>query len=126
MFFAIVFYSKVILPNGSWFMSEIPASSGPGRDKDPSGRPAGPGDHPSLGSPRWQLVPQHPDWDPAYLEAIAEDEDPGDLEEYEDPDNAPPAGLNDAQLAALIAEARQTGRAITADQSRLAESLPGE
>ena len=53
--------------------------------------PAGPGDHPWLGSPRWRLVPQSPDWDEAYLAARAEDEYPGDLEEYEDPDHAPPS-----------------------------------
>ena len=35
------------------------------------------------------------------------------MEEYEDPDNAPPPGLDDAQLAALIAEARE----VTAEQA---------
>jgi hypothetical protein len=44
--------------------------------------------------------------------------EPGDLDEEEDPDNAPPPGLDDAQLAALIAEARE----VTADQAR-AEAL---
>ena len=63
-------------------------------------------------------MPQSPDWDEAYLAAIAEDEDPGDPEEYEDPDNAPPAGLDDSELAALIAEARE----MTADQARAAEA----
>src|SRR5215472_6326603 len=99
-------------------MSETPVPGGPGRDEDPSGVPAGPGDHPALGSPHWQLVPQSPDWDEAYLAARADDEDPGDLDLYEDPDNAPPAGLDDAQLAALIAEARE----VTADQARAAEA----
>jgi hypothetical protein len=80
--------------------------------------PAGPGDHPSLGSPEWRLVPQRPDWDEAYLAALADDEDPGDPDEYEDPDNAPPAGLDDQELAAMIAEARE----ITADQARVAEA----
>ena len=78
-------------------MPETPAPRDPGRDEDPPGVPrvpAGPGDRPSLGSPGWRLVPQSPDWDEAYLAAIAddEDEDPGDPEEYEDPGNAPPAG----------------------------------
>jgi len=91
----------------------------PGRDEDPSGMPPGPGDYPWLGSPDWRLVPQSPDWDEAYLAARAEDEYPGDLEEYEDPDNAPPS-LDDAELAALIAEACQVGREITADQARAA------
>ena len=44
-------------------------------------------------------MPQSPDWDEAWLAARAEDEYPGDPEEYEDPDNAPPAGLDDDQLA---------------------------
>ena len=43
------------------------------------------------------------------------EDDPGDGEpaEYEDPDNAPPPGMDDAQLAALIAEARE----FTAEQA---------
>jgi hypothetical protein len=122
MFFAIVFGSKIILPNGSWCMSETPAPSGPGRDEDPPGTPARPGDHPALGSPHWQLVPQAPDWDEAYLAARADDEDPGDPQDDHDPDNAPPAGLEGGQLAALIAEARQNGRAITAEQARRAQA----
>jgi hypothetical protein len=52
-------------------------------------------------------VPQSPDWDQAYLAAIAGDEDPGDPDEYEDPDNAPPPGLEDAELEALLAGARE-------------------
>jgi hypothetical protein len=64
-------------------------------------------------------VPCRPDWDEAYLAAMADDEDPGDTEEYEDPDNAPPAGLDDAELAALIAEARE----ITAAQARAAADM---
>ena len=99
-------------------MSETPVPQGPGRDENPSGLPAGPGDRPSLGSPDWQLVPSSPDWDEAYLGAMADDEYPGDLDLYEDPDNAPPAGLDDQMLAALIAEARE----ITADQARAAEA----
>ncbi len=99
-------------------MSEIPVPRHPGQDGDPSGMPAGPGDHPWLGSPGWRLVPQSPDWDEAYLAAMADDEDPGDPDEYEDPDNAPPTGLDDHELAALIAEARE----ITADQARAAEA----
>ena len=100
-------------------MHQEPVPQHAGRDENPSGVPAGPGDHPWLGSPRWRLVPQSPDWDEAYLAARAEDEYPGDLEEYEDPDHAPPT-LDDAELAALIAEARQVGQEITADQARAA------
>jgi hypothetical protein len=96
-------------------MSETPVPRDPGRDEDPPGTPPGPGAHPELGSPDWRLVPCRPDWLPD--EAYLDDEYPGDLEEYEDPDNAPPPGLDDDQLAALIAEARQ----ITAAEARAAQ-----
>jgi hypothetical protein len=99
-------------------MTQIPAPRDPAPDGDPSGVPAGSGDHPWLGSPDWRLVPQSPDWDEAHLAAMADDEYPGDPEEYEDPDHAPPPGLDDAELEALIAEARE----ITADQVRAAEA----
>jgi hypothetical protein len=62
-------------------------------------------------------VPQSPDWDGAYLAVRADDEYPGDPDEYEDPDNAPPPDLDDAELAALLAEARE----ITADRARAVE-----
>ena len=78
--------------------------------------PAGPGDRPSLGSPGWRLVPCRPEWDEAYLAAMAEDEYPGDADLYEDPDNAPPAGLDDTELAALIAAARENAE----DRARVA------
>ena len=89
-----------------------------GRGEDPPGVPAGSGDHPWLGSPHWRLVPQSPDWDEAWLAARADDEDPGDPDEYEDPDNAPPRGLDDAELEALIIAARRAA----ADQARAAEA----
>jgi len=95
-------------------MSDTPAPRHPGPD---DGTPAGPGDHPSLGSPDWTLVPQSPDWDEAWLAARAEDEYPGDPEEDEGPDNAPPPGLDDDELTALIAEARE----VSADQAYAAE-----
>ena len=98
-------------------MSESSDHEPSGRGDDPSGGPAAPGDHPWLGSPEWRPVPQSPDWDEANLAAMADDEYPGDLDSYEDPDNAPPPGLDDDQLAALIAEARE----VTAEQARAAE-----
>jgi hypothetical protein len=105
MFFAIIFDRKIIPPNGSWLMHQEPVPQDPGRDGDP---------------PR---VPSWPDWmdDPAYLAARAEDEDPGDLDLDEDP--APPglddAGvLDDAELEALIAEARE----VTAGPGRAGEA----
>jgi hypothetical protein len=52
-------------------MHQEPVPQQPGRDEDPSGVPAGPGDHPWLGCPDWRLVPQSPDWDhTAVLAAI--------------------------------------------------------
>jgi hypothetical protein len=91
-----MFVRKVIHPNGPWYMSETPIPQDPGRDEGP-----------------W------PEWmdDPAYLASRAEDEDPGDLDECEDPDNASPPGLADLELEALITESRE----ITADQARAAE-----
>jgi Domain of unknown function (DUF222) len=82
-------------------MRETPVPSDPGRDEDP---------HPAPCWPAWMD-------DPAYLAARAEDEDPGELDEYADPDNAPP-GLDDAELDALLAEAQE----ITAEQARAAEA----
>jgi hypothetical protein len=101
-------------------MSETPVPRDPGQDDDPPGVPAGPGDRPSLGSPHWQLVPQSPDW-PEWMDedAHAEDEDPGDPDEYEDPDNAPPPGLDDAELAVLLAAAREAA----GDQARAAAAM---
>ena len=85
--------------------------------------PAGPDDYPDVRSDRWRLLPPGADEmdDPqvreAYLAALAEEE-PGDPDEEEDPDNAAPPGLDDGQLAALVAEARE----VTASQAR-AEAL---
>jgi hypothetical protein len=103
-----VFDRRIIHQNGSWFMSETPVPRDPGQDDDLAGVPAGPGDRPALGSPGWRLVPQSPDW-PEWMDedAHAGDADPGDPDLYEDPDNAPPPGLEDAELEALLAEARE-------------------
>jgi hypothetical protein len=114
-----MFDRQIIHQNGSWLMSATPVPRDPGRDDDPSGMPGEPGDRPSLGSPDWRLVPQSPDWPPWMDEdAHADDEDPGDPDLYEDPDNAPPPGLDDVQLEALLAQARE----ITAGQARAAEA----
>ena len=99
-------------------MSETPASPDPGRDATPPGAPAGPGDYPWLGSPDWTLVPDSAEW-PAWMgpDAHWDDEHPGDPDQYQDPDNAPPPGLDDGQLAALISG----GRAAAAGQARAAK-----
>jgi hypothetical protein len=71
-------------------------------------------------------VPCSPDWDEAYLAAIAEDEYPGDADLYEDPDNAPPAGLDDAEMATLIAEARENAEErARADADAAARGMTG-
>jgi hypothetical protein len=98
-------------------MSDTPAPRDPGQSADPPSTPAGPDDHPSLGSPGWKLVPQNPDWDQARLAAPADDEYPGDLDEYEDPDSAPPPGLDDAELEALLAAAAD----VTAERAQAAQ-----
>jgi hypothetical protein len=74
-------------------MCETPAPRDPGQGDDLPGTPAGPGDFPEPGSPDWRLVSSSPDWlpDEAYAQ---DDEGPDELEEYEDPDSAPPPGLN--------------------------------
>jgi hypothetical protein len=61
-----------------------------------------------------RLVPSDPGWleDEGYLAALYEEDDPGDPGLDQDPDNAPPAGLDDAGLAALLAEALE----VTDDQ----------
>jgi hypothetical protein len=68
-------------------MHQEPVLQDPGRDDDPS------------------RVPSWPDWmdDLAYLAARTEDDDLGDLDEGEDPDNAPPPGLDDDELDTLTA-----------------------
>jgi Domain of unknown function (DUF222) len=97
-----------------------PALPEPGRDEDPVRGAAGPDNFPGIGADGWRLLPSRADGmdDPevreAYLAALAEEDEPDDPDLYEDPDNAPPPGLDDAQLAALIAEARE----VTADQAR--------
>ncbi len=91
-------------------MHQEPVPQDPGRDEDPL------------------RVPSWPDWmdDPAYLAARAEDEDPGelDLDLDVDPGDALPPGLDDAgvlddaELEALIAEARE----VSAGPGRAAEA----
>jgi hypothetical protein len=121
-FFAIMFDTRSFLLNGRWYVSQGPVPLGPGRDDDPSGAASGPVEFPELGSPRWRLLPpgsdpmDDPEVREAYLAALAEDEDPGDPGEEEDPDSAPPPGLDDAGLAALIAGARE----VAVDQVRAA------
>jgi hypothetical protein len=109
-----MFDSKIIHPNGSQYMSDTPAPRHPGPDDRRPGTPPGPGDHPSLGSPGRTPVPQSPDWDEAWLAARAKDEYPGDPEEYQDPDNAPPAGLDDGQQACA---GRHPGRSASSPTS---------
>jgi hypothetical protein len=102
-------------------MTQTPASRDPAPDGDPSGAPAGPGDHPSLWSPQWRLVPQSPDWDEAYLAARADDEYPGDPDDYEDPGCARPGHTATlAAIAAVVAGRRGPG------MPGSAETFPGE
>jgi hypothetical protein len=101
-------------------MNQEPAPPDPGQEGNLPGVPAGPVDFPELGSPRWRLLPPGTDWmddaeqRAAYLASLADEEEPGDPDKEEDPDNAPPPNLDDAELAALIAEARE----VTEDQTR--------
>src|SRR5580658_756924 len=118
-FIDTLFARTRILPNGPEYMSESPVPRDPGQDDALPGTPPGPGDRPWLGSPGWRLVPQRPDWPDDEAYAYDEDPgDPGDPEDYEDYDNAPPPGLDDYELAALIAAADE----VTADYA-LAEAI---
>ena len=92
-------------------MHQEPVPQDPGRDGGP---------------PR---VPSWPDWmdDPAYLASRAEDEDPGDLEDCQDPDYVPPTGLDDAELTELIAEAREAaGMAARRGQAAVLAAVAAE
>jgi len=94
-------------------MPSGPAHPDPGRDEDPARRVPGPDDFPAVGSDRWRLLPSGTDWmdnaelREAYLASLAGEQEPDDPDLDEDPDNAPPPGLDDAQLAELIAGARE-------------------
>ena len=108
-------------------MSQGPAPRDPGQDENLSGGPAGPADFPELGSPRWRLVPCSPDWpdwmrDEAFLAALAQEEEPGDPDDEEDPGSAPPPGLDDAQLAVLpngdVRWTMPSGRQYTTEPTR--------
>src|SRR5579864_4372781 len=92
-------FDRHILPNGRCCVPPGPAHP------DPDPPPGGEG----------RLLPPDPGWidDEGYLAALSEEDDPGDPELDQDPDNAPPAGLDDAGLAALVAEARE----LTADRA---------
>jgi hypothetical protein len=110
---------KGFYQNGRWRVGTGPARPGPGRGEDPAPGAVGPGDPLWDGTGEWRPAASGADWmdDPeireAYLAALAEDDEPDDPDLYQDPDSAPPPGLDDAQLAALIAEAR----VLTGDQS---------
>ena len=98
--FSLLCSYKIIHSNGPWYMPSGPVPQDPGRDEDP--RP----------------VPAWPEWmdDPAYLALRAADEDPGGLDQ--DPDDAPPPGVDPGELAA---EAER----ITAEEAREAAVLAG-
>jgi hypothetical protein len=101
-----------------------PAAADPGRDGVPGRGVPGLDDFPEDGVGGWRLVPCRADWpdDAVYLAALGgEEEEPPDPDLWEDPDNAPPPGLDDAELAALMAEARE----VTADEARARGMRPG-
>jgi hypothetical protein len=100
-----------------------PAPPEPGRDSDPARRQGDPGDPRFDQTGQWRPLPPGADWmDDAQWEArcsptagAEEPEDP-DLELEEDPDCGPPPELDDAQLAALVVEARE----LSAEEARAA------
>jgi Domain of unknown function (DUF222) len=89
-----------------------PAPPDPGRDNDPARHGGDPGDPFYDRTGQWRLLPSGTDWmdDEAWAArraSLADEVEPEDPELEEDPDCRPPPGLDDAQLAALVAEARE-------------------
>jgi hypothetical protein len=86
---------------------------GPGRDEDPARRDGDPGDPLDDGAGGWKPVPASgADWMDeeqwaACSAAHAGELEPDDPDLEEDPDHSPPPGLDSAQLAGLIAGARE-------------------
>ena len=106
-------------------MSYGPAHETPGRDEDPGREPAGLGGDPrSDGEPRfdgdrgWRLRPSSPDWPAGEHPAELPDDEPPPEDEDAWADGVDPEDLavwlDDAQMAALYAEAAQ----VTADAAR--------
>jgi hypothetical protein len=91
----VIMFDRHILPNGRCCVPPGPAHPDPDFPPGGEGRP----------------LPPDPGWsdDEGYLAALGEEDEPDEPDLYQDPDNAPPAGLDDAELAALIAEAREVG-----------------
>ena len=84
-------------------MPQGPVPQDPGRDDNPD------------------RVPPWPDWmdDPAYLAMRAENEDPGDLDLWEDPGDAPPPDVDEAELAAGANEIIAAQERVAAVMARL-------
>ena len=71
------------------------------------------------------MVPCSPDWDEAYLAAMAEDEYPGDADLYGDPDNAPPAGTGQLVTCTGVPEVAGVATAVADEGSAVAEVAAG-
>ena len=84
-------------------MPQGPVPQDPGRDDNPD------------------RVPPWPDWmdDPAYLAMRAENEDPGELDLWEDPGDAPPPDVDEAELAAGANEIIAAQERVAAVMARL-------
>ena len=75
-------------------MPREPAPADPGRDESRPGTPPGPGQAPPPGEPDWEPVITRPDPMPAgewqaWLDHLAEEDEPFDPEEYADPTGRP-------------------------------------
>jgi len=111
-------------------MPQEPAPADPGREEPRPGRPPAPGQGPPpAGDEVWEPVITCPD--PlsaqeleAWLDALAEEDEPFDPEEYPDPDGAPPPG-EDELTAAEIAEVAEAVRAEARDAANGARSGTG-
>jgi len=93
--------------------------SHPARHQGDLGDPLWDGD--GAGGGQWRLLPSGTDWMDdeqweARLASPAGQQEPKDPDLAEDPDCGPPPGLDDAGLAALVAEARE----LSAEETRAA------
>ena len=102
-----------------------PVPADPGRDENLPGTPPGPGQALPSGEPDWEPVITRPDWmtedeREAWLDHLAEEDEPFDPEEYPDPDGPPPPGEDELTLEEIagIGEATEAEARAAADAAR--------
>src|SRR2546428_3565275 len=110
-----------------WCMPQEPVPADPGRDADPGQGAPEPEDPAHYAAPDWEPVVNRPDWmteeeREAWLDALAEQDEPFDPEEYPDPEDcAPPPGEDEltAEEIAGIGEVTEAEAGAAAEAVRL-------